>query len=359
MSVTHLPPGANAPNPNLKILIVRVSSLGDVVHNMPMLTDLQRCCPGAQIDWVVEEAYAPLVRLHRGVGRVLPFALRRWRRSLLTAATRAELGRFRQALREQAYDLVFDTQGLFKTALVMRMARLAPGGRRIGLANATLGSGYEPVSRIFHDLSIVVPLKAHAVARARAVAAGAIGQAAEASGWSADFGLDAPPLSIDASAWLPAVPYAVFFHGTARAAKQWAPAHWIAVGRALAERAMPVLLPWGSPAEEVAAHALAAAIPGAQVLPRLPMMDAVLLAQRAALVVGVDSGLTHVAAAYCRPTVELYCDSPRWKTEGNWSPQIINLGDTGQPPAVVDVLDAIERLLGPRAVPGKPRPAAS
>lgn len=337
----------------LKILIVRVSSLGDVVHNMPMLADLQRYFPGAQIDWVVEEAYVPLVRLNRGVSRVIPFALRRWRRSLLAAGTRAEFGQFRQTLRELAYDLVFDTQGLLKTALVMRMARLAPGGRRIGLANATLGSGYESVSRIFHDQSITVPLRAHAVARARAVAAGAFGQVADtaasdvmAVATTANFCLDAPPVSAAASVWLPAVPYAVFFHGTARAAKQWAPAHWIAVGRILAARGMPVLLPWGSSVEERAARSLAAEIPGALALPRLPMMDAVLLAQQAALVVGLDTGLTHIAAAYCRPTVELYCDSPRWKTEGNWSSKIINLGDTGHPPAVADVLAAIDRLLG-------------
>ena len=344
----------------LKILIVRVSSLGDVVHNMPMLADLHRLLPGAQVDWVVEEAYVPLVRLNRGVGRVIPFALRRWRRAPLAAGTRAELGQFRQALREVAYDLVFDTQGLFKTALVMRMARLAPGGRRIGLANATLGSGYEPISRIFHDTSIAVPLRAHAVARARAVAAGAVCQTTDApapAATTADFCLDAPPVSAAASAWLPGVPYAVFFHGTARAAKQWAPAHWIAVGRRLAARGMPVLLAWGSADEELAARALAAGIPGAVVLPRLPMMDAVLLAQRAALVVGLDSGLTHIAAAYCRPTVELYCDSPRWKTEGNWSSQIINLGDTGHPPEVGDVLAAIERLLGAGGAVEQPPPA--
>ncbi len=338
----------------LKILVVRVSSLGDVVHNMPMLADLHRYCPNAEIDWVVEEAYAPLVRLNRCVAKVIPFALRRWRRSLLAAGTRAELARFRQTLREVAYDLVFDTQGLLKTALVMRMARLAPGGRRIGLANATLGSGYEPVSRIFHDASIAVPLRAHAVARARAVAAGALGQAPAAT--MADFCLDAPPVSAAASAWLPTVPYAVFFHGTARAAKQWAPAHWIAVGRMLAARGMPVLLPWGSAAEHLAAQSLAAAIPGALVLPGLPMMDAVVLARQAALVVGLDSGLTHIAAAYCRPTVELYCDSPRWKTEGNWSPQIINLGDTGHPPAVAAVLAAIERLLGAAGPAERPVP---
>ncbi len=85
------------------------------------------------------------------------------------------------------------------------------------------------------------------------------------------------------------------------------------------------------------------------VLPKLPMMEAVVLAQRAALVIGVDTGLTHIAAAYNRPTIELYCDSPRWKTEGNWSPSIINLGDLGNPPQLRDVEDAVARLLGPLA----------
>jgi heptosyltransferase-1 len=138
----------------------------------------------------------------------------------------------------------------------------------------------------------------------------------------------------------------VFFHATARAAKQWAPENWIALGKSLAARGMPVLLPWGSPAEHDAAQALAAQIANAHVLPKLPMMEAVILAQRAALAVGVDTGLTHIAAAYCRPTIELYCDSPRWKTEGDWSPHIINLGDSGMPPSLSEVETAVHTLLG-------------
>lgn len=334
----------------LQILIVRVSSLGDVVHNMPMVADLHRHFPQAQIDWVVEEGYTSLVRLNRGVRTVLPFALRRWRKALLKpeqrAGTWAQMRAFRQALRATRYDLVFDTQGLFKTALVMRMARLAPGGRRIGLANATEGSGYEAISRIFHTTSVPVGLRTHAVLRARSVAAAALGYVVDGP---ADFGLQEPALEAGSGAtpdWLPSQPYAVFFHGTARAAKQWASANWIEIGRLLAARGLPLLLPWGSAEERLAAQRLAQQIPAAIVLPHLPMMEAVLLAQRAALVIGLDSGLTHIAAAYGRPTVELYCDSPRWKTEGNWSPAIINLGDTGTPPTVGEVAAAIDRLLG-------------
>ncbi|MCA1324305.1 lipopolysaccharide heptosyltransferase I [Herbaspirillum sp. alder98] len=324
----------------MKILIVRVSSLGDVVHNMPMVADIRRHYPDAQIDWVVEEAYISLVRLNAHVDQIIPVALRRWRKTLWSAITRAEIVAFRQQLRARHYDLVFDTQGLLKTSVLMRMARLAPGGKRVGLANATEGSGYEPLSRIFHDQSIKVGLHTHAVMRARLVAAGALGYVADGD---ADFALQAPPQThLD---WMPASPYAVFFHGTARAAKQWSQEQWVALGQAIAARAVPVLLPWGSNDEKQVAQLLASQIPGAKVLPALPLMDAVSLVWRARLVVGLDTGLTHIAAAYCKPTVEIYCDSPRWKTEGNWSSAVINLGDAGLPPSGDEVLAAAMSLL--------------
>jgi heptosyltransferase-1 len=142
---------------------------------------------------------------------------------------------------------------------------------------------------------------------------------------------------------MPREDYAVFFHGTARAAKKWVAANWIATGQALAP--MPVLLPWGSEAEQREAERIAGALPNARVLPKLSMMEAVELARDAALAIGVDTGLTHIAAAFVRPTVEIYCDSPRWKTEGNWSPRIVNLGDTGAPPPASAVIAAARALL--------------
>jgi heptosyltransferase-1 len=326
----------------LNILIVRVSSLGDVVHNMPMVADILRHYPDAHIDWVVEEAYASLIRLNAGVRHVIPFALRRWRKSLLSAQTRAEMRAFRQALRAESYDFVFDTQGLLKTGVVLQMARLAPGGKRVGLANGTEGSGYEALSRIFHTTSVPVGSRTHAVQRARLVAAAALGYTVDSP---ADFNMQAPVIA--QPSWLPDGPYAVFFHGTARDAKRWDNAHWIQLAKTLAARGLTILLPWGNEAERQAAQQLAAQMAHAQVLPKLPMMEAVLLAQRATLAVGVDTGLTHIAAAFNRPTIELYCDSPRWKTEGNWSPNIVNLGDLGQPPTVAEVEAVVAFLLGP------------
>lgn len=324
----------------MNILLVRVSSLGDVLHNLPMVADILRHHPDAKIDWVVEEGYTSLVRLNPHVRRVIPFALRRWRRGLSKPAVRAEIRDFFRTLREEPYDFVFDTQGLIKTGIIMGAARIKPGGRKVGLANGTEGSGYEPVSRIFHSDSVKVARRAHAVARGREVAASALGYAIDTP---PDFGLPAPSDVSARPSWMPPEDYAVFFHGTARAAKKWDTANWIALGQALAP--MPVLLSWGSDAEKAEAGTIAASLPNARVLPKLSMMEAVELARDAALAVGVDTGLTHIAAAFVRPTVEIYCDSPRWKTEGNWSPRIVNLGDTGQPPSSAEVIRAARSLL--------------
>jgi heptosyltransferase-1 len=320
----------------VKILLVRVSSLGDVLHNLPMVADILRHHPGAIIDWVVEEGYVSLVRLQPNVRKIFPWALRRWRKSLGKKETRAEIASFFRTLREEEYDYVFDTQGLLKTGIIMGAAR---GRHKVGLANGSEGSGYEGISRIFHTKSIPLDPRTHAVARGRMVAAAALGYTLDAA---PDFGLPAPRAD-ERSDWMPVNDYAVFFHGTARDAKKWAPENWIAVGKALAP--MPVLLAWGSPAEKSEAEALAAQLPNARVLPKLSMMEAVKLAQHASLAIGVDTGLTHIAAAFYRPTIELYCDSPKWKTEGNWSPRIINLGEMGAPPSVPEVLDAVARLV--------------
>jgi heptosyltransferase-1 len=323
----------------LKILLVRVSSMGDVLHNLPVVNDLLRHFPHAQIDWVVEEAYVHLVKLHPGVRKIIPFALRRWRKSLLSSATRNEIKQFIVSVRAEEYDIVLDTQGLLKTGVIMGLAKIKAGGKKVGLANGTEGSGYEAASRIFHTDSLPVDKHTHAVLRGRLVAAHAGGYQVDTP---ADFGLrkfDGKP------DWIPDTPYAVFFHGTAGASKKWPRASWVEIAQTLAQRGLPVLLPWGSAAEQLEAEQMAAQMPNATLLPKLSMQDAITLAQRATLAIGVDTGLTHIAAAYETPTIEIYCDSPRWKTEGNWSDKIINVGDQGRPGTVEEVRAAIGTLL--------------
>ncbi|WP_442975365.1 glycosyltransferase family 9 protein, partial [Salmonella enterica] len=106
------------------------SSLGDVVHAAPVVSDIRRAHPHARIDWVVEEAFVPLARSFAGLDRVIPIALRRWRRA--PSRSRAEAAVFWHALRAERYDAVLDLQGLLKSAAVARVAVLAPGGRRYG-----------------------------------------------------------------------------------------------------------------------------------------------------------------------------------------------------------------------------------
>lgn len=332
----------------VNILLIRVSSLGDVLHNMPVVHDLLRHYPDARIDWVTEEAYVNLVRLHPGVRRIIPFALRRWRKSLTSAGTRREIADFCRALRQETYDLILDTQGLLKTGILMGLAKSSPGGKKAGLANGTEGSGYEGISRIFHDQSVPVDNRTHAVLRGRLVAAAAAGYTVDTP---ANFGLQPPATLPEDRLWKPAGPYAVFFHGTAGAAKKWPRACWTEIAACLQEYRLPILLPWGNPEEKTEAEAMAAVMPNATVLPALSMRAATLLAQSARLAIGVDTGLTHIAAAYETPTIEIYCASPRWKTEGNWSPQIINLGDNGSPATPAEVRQAIQFLLSAGTVP--------
>jgi heptosyltransferase I len=294
----------------MKILVVKLSSLGDVVHAMPAVQDIRRALPHARIDWVVESAFAPLVRRCEGIGRVIGCELRRWRQSPLGAATRAEWRAFRESLRSEACDAVIDLQGLTKSALVSRVARLAPGGRRYALANRTDGSSYEAPTRWAADVAIRIEPHVHAVTRSRQLCALALGyevpqqllhglRALQPGGSSAGSGARC----------------VAFVHGTTREDKYWPQAHWIELGRRLIASGYSVGLPHGSDSErqrsERLAHALGEA---AQVWPRL---DLGLLTDRlagCAGVVGVDSGLSHIAVALDRPHVQIYNFDTAWRT---------------------------------------------
>src|SRR3954471_21834349 len=155
----------------LNILIVKLSSLGDVVHAMPAVQDIVASIPGARVDWVVERGFAPLVQRCAGVQRVIPCELRKWRKAPFAHETRQAWRAFRADLKREAYDAVIDLQGLTKSALVAHMARLAQGGKRFALGNRTEGSGYEAPTRWVADVAVPVAPQSHAVQRSRAVCA--------------------------------------------------------------------------------------------------------------------------------------------------------------------------------------------
>lgn len=313
----------------MRILLIKISSLGDVVHNLPVVTDLRRHFPDAAIDWVVEEGFAEIVRLHPGVRHVIPVALRRWRTSLLTATTWREMRAFRARLQAQDYDLVIDTQSLLKSALITRMAR----GKRCGY---TASAAREPLAARFYDAAYEVPKNLHAVLRNRRLAALAGGYIASGA---LDYGIAASPAPAFSTIG------AVLLTATSRDDKLWPEDHWITLGRALHSKGFACRLPAGSATERERAERIAQDIPGAVVVP--PMNLTRLAGQLAAarIVIGVDTGLVHLAAALGRPTLALFRASDPALTGVLAHTPALNLGARGHAPSVDDVLAAANPLL--------------
>ena len=304
----------------MKILIVKLSSLGDVVHAMPALQDIVRAVPHAQIDWVVERGFAPLVRRCAGVHRVIECELRRWRKSPFSPATRQAWQAFKLELQRESYDAVIDLQGLSKSALVAWLARLTPQGKRYGLANRTEGSSFEAPARWVAQVPIQVPVHSAAVARSRLLCARALGYAVpelqsfgllasvnechEQSNTIAESGMGASGRRGTVA----------LVHGTSRADKEWPLASWQALGQRLNASGFAVALPHGNEAEQRTAQAIASALSDAVVWPRLGLDALTDALATCAGVIGVDSGLSHIAVALDLPHVQLYNFDTAWRT---------------------------------------------
>ena len=289
----------------MKLLLVKLSSLGDVVHAMPALQDIRRVLPDTRIDWVVERAFAPLVERCEGVGQVIGCELRRWARAPLSADTRRQWRAFREGLRREAYDAVIDLQGLTKSALVARVARLAPGGKRHALANQTEGAGYEAPTRWVADVAHCIEPRIDAVERSRQLCAVALGYLLPAE---LQYGLRA-------AGGRSGTHTVALVHGSSREDKNWPESHWRELGARLIAQGHSIGLPHGTEAERERSVRLAGQLgPGAQAWPR---MELGALADRfagCAGVIGVDSGLSHIAVALDRPHVQIYNFDTAWRT---------------------------------------------
>jgi len=301
----------------LRILIVKLSSLGDVVHAMPAVQDIRRVLPEAQIDWVVERSFAPLALRCAGVRRVIPCELRRWRKAPLSATTRAEWRAFKAELQREAYDAVIDLQGLTKSALVAWLARLTPTGQRYALANQTEGSGYEAPTRWVADVAIPIEPHVHAVRRGRELCARALGYVMPDL---ESFGLldQVNPARIApetiAKVGASNRPCVALVHGTSRADKQWPVAYWLELARRLDGAGLDVALLHGTNTEQQRSEAMAREMAHASVWPRLALDALTDALARCAGVIGVDSGLSHIAVALDLPHVQIYNFDTAWRT---------------------------------------------
>ncbi|MDE2622377.1 MAG: lipopolysaccharide heptosyltransferase I [Betaproteobacteria bacterium] len=311
-----------------RILVIKTSSLGDVVHALPAVSDMAQHFPDAAIDWMVEESFRAIPELHPAVRRVLPVATRRWRKALCARQTWQDLRVLRHQLTEDPYDLAIDFQGLMKSAL---LGLLVPT-HRVGY---TWASAREPLATLAYQEKFAVPWSLHAVERNRQLAAQALGYAA---GPDLSYGLRPPTAAPDCA---PAEPYAVLLHATSRPHKEWPEDHWIRLGLALEKRGLRSVIPGGSPLERARSQRLASHIPGALAPAALGLHEVAGLLGHARVVVGVDTGLAHLAVALGRPVVAIFTATRPEDTGVYGSPLAINCGGRKQVPSVETILQVL------------------
>lgn len=315
------------------ILLVRLSSMGDLIHTFPALTDLQQHYPDARVDWVSEEGFVQLPQLHPTVETTIPMAWRRWRKHLFSRSTWGEMAAFKRQLQAKHYDWVIDAQGLVKSGLVTLQAK----GLRAGFDRR---SARESLASRAYDKTFAVARGQHAVWRNRELFGRILGYTPEGP---ANFGLNPTAPLPD---WLPSGAYAVLLHATSREDKEWPVAHWVTVGQALAARGLNLVIPWGSQREQQRSQLLASQLPNCIVPPaRLSLDQAATLLKQAQLTIGVDTGLTHLANAVDCPLIAIYTVTDPGLTGVTAGPRAINLGGRDGGPTPEQVLQQAQPWL--------------
>lgn len=279
----------------MRVLVVKTSSMGDVLHTLPALTDAFNCLPDITFDWVVEENFAQIPAWHFAVDNVIPVAIRRWRKNWFSKSIRQERHQFIKLLREREYDCIIDAQGLIKSAFLITRKAL---GTKHGLDRKSIK---EPIASWFYDVKHNVPKSMHAIERVRLLFAKSlgytlpekIGDYAIARHFLTDLPLDHGQ-------------YLVFLHATTRPEKHWTENAWQDLIELVEPSGLKIKLPWGAPHEQLRANRLAEGFEHVEVLPKLSLSQVASVLAGAKAVVSVDTGLSHLTAALDRPNITLF-----------------------------------------------------
>ena len=332
-----------------RILIVKTSSLGDIIHCLPVVNDIHQHFPNVQIDWILEDSFADIPHMHAGVNQAVSVAMRRWKKHIFSQSTWAEINDLKKLIKQNQYDAIIDCQGLLKSAFITKQAN----GTKYGYDKQSIR---EPIASWFYDKTYAISHQQHAVTRNRALCAMSLGYAIPTN--APEYGIESHGISIENNASASRIAigldigglqddYLIALHGTSRVSKLWPVANWVALGRELAKKNLNVALPWASEAEFYRAKEIAKQLQNAIVLPKLSIAQIASVIANAQAAIGVDTGLSHLAAALNVSTIAIYTDTNPALTgvmAGAIKPAV-NEGGIAQTPSVVDVLNALKPLI--------------
>lgn len=321
----------------MRVLVVKTTSMGDVVHTLPAVSDMAQAIPQIQIDWLIEEPFAGIVRLHPKVAQVIPIQFRKWRKRFWAADVRSTIKMRLDALRAQPYDWIIDFQGLLKSAL---FARSVKGKSSALIAGYDQASIREPLAAWFYDRKAAVSRALPAVERNRKLAAQHLAYSLDDS---PNFGIKAQ-LNLQLHPWCPNSAYAVLIPAASRVEKLWPEEYWMAVAERLKSEGLALVILWGSKEEHARAERLALRCT-AIVPPFLTVAEVAGLLANSLVVAGLDTGFTHLASALGRPTIGIYCDHDPGLAPLTGPAFTASLGGKGLAPTKAQVLDALEIAL--------------
>lgn len=311
--------------------------MGDLIHTFPALTDLSEHRPNEfEITWLVEESFADIAKMHPMTKKVIVFGSRRWKKNLFSRQTWQEFKDFKKALREEKWDLIVDCQGLFKSAM---MTRIAAQKGTIPTYSYSKESIRDPFAARFYQHGFSVEKGLTAIERNRQLF-GKIFNYTPAP--LADFGIQQWD---EASSLTPDQPFAALIHGTSAENKEWPEQKWIELGNWLANKGVISILFWGNQREHERAKRIAQKVMNAIVMPRVSIQEAGLILSKASLIIAVDTGFAHLANTQDRPVIGLFLGSHAnyagvIPTQHN--PYAVNLGGKGENPEVSEVIQTIE-----------------